>query len=450
MSFLMISEPQKLADEHGETSEVQPSCSASTGYEVASEDSAQRLSVGSAQAWRDGSSSAPRMLGFALTTWKAERLHGVALSWRGARERAQDAVLWRGHSLVLLGQHYLPAQLAACAYALLPLAMEAVEAPAGAGATTSALSAAASALVKQPGLRCDGVPRRVRCANETVDACVPPCWALLNRCAEPPDRTLALLGVDGYASLLAAVLLEQKVLIVSDDASRLASAAHAASSLCFPLRWSHVLVPVLPPSHTAVVSAPFPYLLGISRSTLAELDSGALSPRPHLGMRQPGRFGELRVMLDEGKAWGEALEPLPPRQAALFARTLAADAKGGYDATAQRLELSCLTVLASILKECMAMASSVVVGVDELRRDEGRHPLDMAAAKLSQRFLEAQDDSSRKFAKLLCETTHFQHFLGQIVQPRELWPSFLRQFERFACGQKRFRKRREPVETIHE
>eukprot|EP00965_Chrysotila_dentata_P255695 6212313-Pleurochrysis_carterae.AAC.4 len=92
MSFLMISEPQKLADEHGETSEVQPSCSASTGYEVASEDSAQRLSVGSAQAWRDGSSSAPRMLGFALTTWKAERLHGVALSWRGARERAQARV----------------------------------------------------------------------------------------------------------------------------------------------------------------------------------------------------------------------------------------------------------------------------------------------------------------------------------------------------------------------
>eukprot|EP00965_Chrysotila_dentata_P255699 6212313-Pleurochrysis_carterae.AAC.8 len=42
-------------------------------------------------------------------------------------------------------------------------------------------------------------------------------------------------------------------------------------------------------------------------------------------------------MLDEGKAWGEALEPLPPRQAALFARTLAADAKARRSSTRRQL-----------------------------------------------------------------------------------------------------------------
>lgn len=58
---------------------------------------------------------------------------------------------------------------------------------------------------------------------------------------------------------------ERKVLLVSGQLSLLTVCAEILSSLLFPMRWSHLYIPVLPRSLSPMLDAPMPYLCGISR-----------------------------------------------------------------------------------------------------------------------------------------------------------------------------------------
>jgi hypothetical protein len=58
---------------------------------------------------------------------------------------------------------------------------------------------------------------------------------------------------------------EHKVLLVSDQLSLLTVCAEILCSLLFPMKWSHLYIPVLPRSLSPMLDAPMPYLCGISR-----------------------------------------------------------------------------------------------------------------------------------------------------------------------------------------
>jgi len=58
---------------------------------------------------------------------------------------------------------------------------------------------------------------------------------------------------------------ERKVLLVSSQLSLLTVCAEILQSLLFPMRWSHLYIPVLPRSLSPMLDAPMPYLCGISR-----------------------------------------------------------------------------------------------------------------------------------------------------------------------------------------
>jgi hypothetical protein len=58
---------------------------------------------------------------------------------------------------------------------------------------------------------------------------------------------------------------EHKVLLVSDQLSLLAVCSEILCSLLFPMKWSHLYIPVLPRSLSPMLDAPMPYLCGISR-----------------------------------------------------------------------------------------------------------------------------------------------------------------------------------------
>ncbi|KAL7520492.1 hypothetical protein ACHAWX_005254 [Stephanocyclus meneghinianus] len=58
---------------------------------------------------------------------------------------------------------------------------------------------------------------------------------------------------------------ERKVLLVSGQMSLLAVCAEILCSLLFPMRWSHLYIPLLPLSLSPMLDAPMPYLCGISR-----------------------------------------------------------------------------------------------------------------------------------------------------------------------------------------
>jgi len=58
---------------------------------------------------------------------------------------------------------------------------------------------------------------------------------------------------------------EQKVLLVSSQLSLLTVCAEILASLLFPMKWSHLYIPILPRSLSPMLDAPMPYLCGISR-----------------------------------------------------------------------------------------------------------------------------------------------------------------------------------------
>ncbi|EED90263.1 hypothetical protein THAPSDRAFT_8075 [Thalassiosira pseudonana CCMP1335] len=62
---------------------------------------------------------------------------------------------------------------------------------------------------------------------------------------------------------------ERKVLLVSDQLSLLTVCSEILCSLLFPMRWSHLYIPVLPRSLSPMLDAPMPYLCGIRRENFA-------------------------------------------------------------------------------------------------------------------------------------------------------------------------------------
>lgn len=58
---------------------------------------------------------------------------------------------------------------------------------------------------------------------------------------------------------------ERKLLLVSSQLSLLTICAEILCSMIFPMRWSHLYIPVLPKFLTPMLDAPMPYLCGISR-----------------------------------------------------------------------------------------------------------------------------------------------------------------------------------------
>lgn len=59
---------------------------------------------------------------------------------------------------------------------------------------------------------------------------------------------------------------ERKVLLVSEQVSLLTVCSEILCSLLFPMKWSHLYIPVLPRSLCPMLDAPMPYLCGISRA----------------------------------------------------------------------------------------------------------------------------------------------------------------------------------------
>lgn len=58
---------------------------------------------------------------------------------------------------------------------------------------------------------------------------------------------------------------ERKILLVSSQSSLLTVCAEILCSMLFPMKWSHLYIPVLPRFLTPMLDAPMPYLCGISR-----------------------------------------------------------------------------------------------------------------------------------------------------------------------------------------
>jgi DENN (AEX-3) domain/ENTH domain len=98
----------------------------------------------------------------------------------------------------------------------------------------------------------------------------------------PPQATAAgiivpllrCVGVAHALRIMAALLSERRVILISSSPTRLATCSHAAVSILAVglLHWQHLYIPVLPPHLWQYLAAPYPYLIGILSSTVPRLD----------------------------------------------------------------------------------------------------------------------------------------------------------------------------------
>jgi len=85
---------------------------------------------------------------------------------------------------------------------------------------------------------------------------------------------LRVLGVSTTLRLISAVLSENRVVLVSANATRLAQCARSVLSILAQglLNWQHIYIPVLPPHLFQYLNAPVPYLMGILTPYMAKLN----------------------------------------------------------------------------------------------------------------------------------------------------------------------------------
>lgn len=109
----------------------------------------------------------------------------------------------------------------------------------------------------------------------------------IRRPVVPLAQLLYILPAPVLATLCASLLAERRIVLTCSDLNTLATATLAAAQILSPLRWHHVLLPVVPVAALDVLSSPIPYLVGCasprrqSRHQNEQAHSGG-----HLGRRK--------------------------------------------------------------------------------------------------------------------------------------------------------------------
>eukprot|EP00041_Stephanoeca_diplocostata_P034310 m.1158491 g.1158491 ORF g.1158491 m.1158491 type:complete len:1341 (+) comp24500_c0_seq13:174-4196(+) len=74
------------------------------------------------------------------------------------------------------------------------------------------------------------------------------------------------LGAENVVKAACAVLMERRIIVVSDTLSHVTQCIHILDNLLFPMSWQHTFIPVLPSHVKEVVCAMMPYLIGVHSS----------------------------------------------------------------------------------------------------------------------------------------------------------------------------------------
>ncbi|GLC43834.1 hypothetical protein PLESTB_000913400 [Pleodorina starrii] len=127
-------------------------------------------------------------------------------------------------------------------------------------------------------------------------------------------RLLFHVPVDGMLTLVASLLLERRIVFVARSRDTVTAAVQAAQALIYPFKWHHICLPLLPRDLVDYLSAPMPFLVGLtsemlplirhipmSEVTMVDLDLQKVSPAP-------GSYADDGRALPYGRQLGAALE----------------------------------------------------------------------------------------------------------------------------------------------
>ena len=154
---------------------------------------------------------------------------------------------------------------------------------------------------------------QVNILDSTIRFWAPPAKLPIAFVGVPFQILFDCLDVEHILQVWSALMVERKVLLLSSQYSILTVCAEILCSLLFPLRWSHLYVPLLPRMLCPMLDAPVPYLCGVVRETWHYA-------REHVSS------DTIVVDLDHNQVkWGAQtpeLPPLPPRKYSKLQATL--------------------------------------------------------------------------------------------------------------------------------
>ncbi|QQP48749.1 Uncharacterized protein FKW44_009166, partial [Caligus rogercresseyi] len=104
----------------------------------------------------------------------------------------------------------------------------------------------------------------------------PPLYPLIPLTSNKVALLFKQLGIRSTLSLFCAGLTEHKILFLSESFSRLTDSCLALIALLYPLKYSHVFIPILPSALIEVLSTPTPFIIGLHASHRHEVLSDLL------------------------------------------------------------------------------------------------------------------------------------------------------------------------------
>jgi hypothetical protein len=109
-----------------------------------------------------------------------------------------------------------------------------------------------------------------------VDFHLPPTKSL-PCCPYPITKLFEIMTPRLIIDVLCCALSESRILFHSNDLSKLPIICECVATLIYPLKWSHVYLPVVPASLLDLVEAPVPFILGTHSAWLQHLPSDCLA-----------------------------------------------------------------------------------------------------------------------------------------------------------------------------
>jgi pentatricopeptide repeat protein len=166
--------------------------------------------------------------------------------------------------------------------------------------------------------------------QSTIKFWAPPAKLPIAYVALPYQTLFDCLEINNILLVWYALLMEQKVLLISSQYSILTIVSEILCSLLFPMQWSHLYVPMLPKFLSPMLDAPIPYLVGVIRENwmyaeehvsaetiVVDLDNNKVT----LGPKTP------KLTAPPAKKWNKLQSSLEQIAGELFWKTRCLDAE---------------------------------------------------------------------------------------------------------------------------
>ena len=212
---------------------------------------------------------------------------------------AHDTVLFAPKCLVIVSRHDLPEVFRNCLGVIYTVYSECLV---GAGGERIKLETLVGNLLGSVYVPKISTGSQVRFSLGATDKQIinPPLYPTIPATGSKVALLFKQLGIRNVLWLVMAALTEQKILFHSEAFSRLTDSCTALIALLYPLRYSHVFIPILPTSIIEVLSTPTPFIIGVHSmhdrdiselldTIVVDLDGGAISLPDNLKIHMIGQ-----------------------------------------------------------------------------------------------------------------------------------------------------------------